>query len=125
MFLQQKFGSSRVPLKIAFKVPTEVVSLRRERIFSVVTMERIASWILFQHSSNQGTLTLILKREGSLTGFTSCPYRIYLLGISWISAGRIFLQNQNNPIHTGQLYVILPLKKLCSNPISNIIEQLN
>ena len=31
-----------------------------------------------------------LKGEGSLTGLTSCPYRIYRLRISCISAGSIF-----------------------------------
>jgi len=38
----------------------------------------------------QGTLTLILKGEGSLTGLTSCPYRIYWLGISCKSACSTF-----------------------------------
>ena len=38
----------------------------------------------------QGTLILIQKGEGSLTGLTSCAYRIYWLGLSSISARSTF-----------------------------------
>ena len=50
----------------------------------------------------QGKLTLILKGEGSLTGLTSCPYRIYWLGISCISACKVFFQHQNNLVQTSK-----------------------
>ena len=52
--------------------------------------------------SKQGTLTLILKGEGSLSGLTSCPYRIYWLGISCISACKVFFQHQNNLVQTSK-----------------------
>ena len=40
--------------------------------------------------------------EGSLTGLASCPYRIYLLGVSCISACKVFIQPQNNLVQTSK-----------------------
>ena len=61
---------------------------------------------------DQGMPPLILKGEGSLTGLTSCPYRIYLLGISCISACKVSFQHQNSLVQTSKdrrtAYVILP-----------------
>ena len=48
----------------------------------------------------QGTLILILKGDGSVTDLTSCPYRIYLIGIRRFYACNIFFPFWNNLVQT-------------------------
>ena len=58
---------------------------------------------LIKRVCRQGTLNLVLNGELSLSGLTSCPQRLRLLGISWNSAcNTFFLHFQYNLVQTSK-----------------------